>query len=204
MKRKLILGEGWALDQACAAARDGGLEFLRIELETADRYNFDLQPLFEQHAIAESQVFIAMDERAVNFTRHQLIAAVRLAGYELLNIVSPRAIVHPDVKMMGNVYIGPGCNVAARCNLGIGSWLSLQVLIGEGSRLGACATLLDGVLLGADSEIGLGSTLGPGSVTMAGTKIGRRCEWLLPGPLPAVLPSMSFHDPLMPDGARIL
>ncbi len=53
-------------------------------------------------------------------------------------------------------------------------------------------------------EIGQGSTLGAGSVALADTRVGRHCEWLLPGRLPRELPNYSFYDELMPDGARIL
>ena len=42
---------------------------------------------------AESEVFVALDERAVNHARHKLIADIRLAGYRLFDIVSPQAIV---------------------------------------------------------------------------------------------------------------
>ncbi|WP_160079329.1 acetyltransferase [Pseudomonas sp. 8AS] len=204
MKRLLVIGEGRALGQAYATARESGLDCRRIELHSPDRYNFDLSPLFERHVASETEVFVALDERAVNFARHKLIAEVRLAGYGLLNIVSPRAIVSADVRLLGNVYVGPGCNLADRCSLGTGSWLSRQVVIETGSRLGSCVTLDSGVLLGGGTEIGVGSTLGSGSVTLAGTKIGRYCEWFLPGVLPEFLPNRSFYDRLMPEGARIL
>lgn len=204
MKRALIIGEGQALEQALSTAMDAGLDCIRLELTSPDQHNFDLGVLFENHPATASDVFVALDERAINHARLKLIADVRLAGYRLLNIVSPRAVVAPDAKLLGNVHIGPGCNVAARCNLGTGSWLGQHVVVTEGVQIGNCATLLAGTLLGPCTQIGRGSTLGPGSVTLAHTKIGRHCEWLLPGTLPAVLPDYSFHDTLMPEGARIL
>ncbi|MEN1395583.1 acetyltransferase, partial [Pseudomonas aeruginosa] len=83
-------------------------------------------------------------------------------------------------------------------------WLELQVLVEEDCRVGTCSTLLAGVQLGRRVEIGQGSTLGAGSVALADTRVGRHCEWLLPGRIPRELPNYSFYDELMPDGARIL
>ncbi|MCT7339724.1 hypothetical protein N5K55_00810 [Pseudomonas aeruginosa] len=54
----------------------------------------------------------------------------------------------------------------------------------EDCRVGTCSTLLAGVQLGRRVEIGQGSTLGAGSVALADTRVGRHCEWLLPGRLP--------------------
>lgn len=204
MKRAVIIGEGHALEQALATAMEGGLDCTRLELPSPDRHNFDLAALYQNHPVADSEVFVALDERAINHARLKLIADVRLAGYRLLNIVSPRAAVAPDAKLLGNVHIGPGCNVAAHCSIGTGSWLGQQVVVTEGGQTGNCATLLAGTLLGPDTRIGRGSTLGPGSITLAQTEIGRHCEWLLPGTLPVKLPDYSFHDTLMPEGARIL
>ncbi|MBK4361705.1 acetyltransferase [Candidatus Hamiltonella defensa] len=200
----IIIGKGRALEQACGTARDNRLDCLRIELNSSDRYNFNTGPLFENYAAAESEVFVALDERTINYARHKLIAEIRLAGYQLFNIVSSSAIVSINVRLLGNVYIGPGCNLAGPCSIGTGSWLDQQVIVEGGSRLGTCTTLSSGVHIGWEVEIGQGSTLGSGCIATAKTKIGRHCEWLLPGVLPEKVPDHSFYDRLMPEGAHIL
>lgn len=200
----LLLGQGHALTQAQATVQACSLEYFTLEPPSADRYNFDLSALITNFPAAQNDVFVALDERAVNYARHKLIAQVRMAGYRLVNLISPQAIVDADVRLMGNVYIGPGCNIATGAHIGVGSWLARQVVTERGVRLGACITLHAGVLLGHDVTIGQGSTLGSGSTARAGTKVGRHCEWLLPEVIPAVLPDHSFHDLLMPHGARIL
>lgn len=204
MKSLVLLGEGGALEQAYETAHEGGSDCIRIKLPSADQYNFDLSEFFNDYAAASVDVFVALDERAVNYPRHKLIAEVRLAGYKLVNIVSPRAIVSNDVGLQGNVYVGPGCNVASGCRIGLGSWLGQQVIIEQGARLGACTTLHAGVVLGRSVRVGKGTTLGCGSVVLASSEIGSRCEWLLSGVVPAQLPSGSFYDAQMPQGARIL
>lgn len=204
MKMLALLGEGTALEQARRTAQACGLAHTEIALRSPDRYNFDLDELLGRYAAEATDVFVALDERAVNHARHKLLAEVRLAGYGTINLVSPHAHLDEDVRLMGNVHVGPGCNVAAGSSLGPGCWLERQVVVEQGVRIGACVTLHAGVHLGRGVEIGQGSTLGSASMARSGTKIGRHCEWLLPGVLPQVLPDRSFYDALMPDGAHIL
>ncbi|QNH12869.1 UDP-3-O-(3-hydroxymyristoyl)glucosamine N-acyltransferase [Xanthomonas sp. SI] len=204
MKSLVLLGEGAALEQAQRTAQDCGLVHTRLALTSADHYNFDLGQLLARYVASTTEVFIALDERAVNHARHKLLADVRLAGYRTINLVSPHAHVDTDVRLMGNVYVGPGCNLAFGSSIGPGSWLERQVIVEQNVRLGACVTLQAGVLLGHDVEIGQCSTLGRGCIAPAKAKIGRHCEWLLPSMLPAALPDRCFHDALMPQGAHIL
>lgn len=204
MTSLLLLGQDDALAHAVRLASACGLAHTVVALQSADRHNFDLSEILAQFPATDTKIFVALDARAVNYTRHKLIAQLRLAGYRLANLVSPTTIVDDDVRLMGNVYIGPGCNVAAGTRIGVGSWLDRQVVIESDAHLGACTTMHAGVSIGRGADIGQGSTLGSGSIAGAGTKVGRHCEWLLPGPLPANLPDRSFHDALMPQGARIL
>ncbi|MCS3744734.1 hypothetical protein FHY18_000264 [Xanthomonas arboricola] len=204
MKSLVLLGEGAALEQAQLTAQDCELVHSSLELTSTDHYNFDLGELLALHIVSATEVFVALDERAVNHARHKLLADVRLAGYRTINLVSPHAHVDTAVRLMGNVYIGPGCNLAAGATIGPGSWLDRQVIVEQNVRLGACVTLQAGVLLGHDVEIGQSSTLGRGCIAPAKAKIGRHCEWLLPSMLPAALPDRCFYDVLMPQGAHIL
>jgi len=204
MTSLVLLGEGAALEQAQRTAQDCGLVHVTLELTSIDHYNFDLGALLTHHAAADTEVFVALDERAINHARHKLLADVRLAGYRTIDLVSPHAHVDAGVRLMGNVHVGPGCNLAAAAFVGPGSWLERQVIVEQGVRLGACVTLHAGVNLGRDVQIGQGTTLGSGSIVRSKAKIGRHCEWLLPGVLPDALPDRCFYDALMPHGAHIL
>lgn len=204
MTNYVVLGGGEALECACRVADDLGMASVRLELPSADSYNFQLDGFFASYASNDTQVFVALDERAVNYSRHKLIAQVRLAGYQLFNLVSPKAIVEDGVLLMGNVYVGAGCNLAGKSVVGVGCWLDRQVTIDRSVRLGSCVTLFSGVTLGRGVVVGKGTTLSTGSFALEGTKIGHHCEWLLGGQLPETIPDQSFYDRLMPDGARIL
>lgn len=203
MTTYIVAGHGRALDIACETADECGLEYMRIPLATFDHHNFDLTPLAD-HCASNTRIFVALDHRAVNYARHKLIADLRLADYKGFDLVSPRAHLGPRVSLRGNVHIGAGCNIGSGCVIGLGCWLERQVLIGDSVRLGACVTLLGGVRLGDSTTIGTGSTLGEGACSLAGTAVGRHCEWLLPQVLPLSLDDRSFYDPQMPTGARVL
>lgn len=204
MKTLVLIGQGHALEQAQRTAQACGLAHVGIALESPDRYNFDLNALQASYPPVATDVFVAMDERAVNQSRHKLLADVRLAGYGSVDLVWPQAHIDEGVRLLGNVHVGPGCNLAAGSSIGPGAWLERQVIVEQDVRVGACVTLHAGVHLGRDTQIGQGSTLGGGSMTRSGARIGRHCEWLLPGTVPDVLPDRCFYDALMPDGARIL
>lgn len=203
MSVHIVAGEGRALDSACATADECGFQYVRIELSSVDRYNFDLSPLVV-YTVSETLVFVALDNRAVNYARHKLIADVRLAGYRSFDLVSPRALLGQGARLKGNVHIGAGCNVGDGCMIGMGSWLDRNVLLGDQVSLSSCVTLLAGVRVGDASHIGVGSTLGNSAQALVGTQVGRHCEWLLPGQLPSELSDRTFFDSLLLDGAKIL
>ncbi|MCC5089606.1 acetyltransferase [Xanthomonas campestris pv. raphani] len=204
MTRQIVAGTGWALDTAFELAGQLGLEPMRLPLTSTDGYNFDISSLRAEHPSEDTAVFVALDERAINYARQSLIAVVRLAGYRTFNLVSPSAVVEPGVRLMGNVLVGPGCSIASGCTLGMGSWLDRQVVLDRDVKLGSCVSLRAGVLLAEQVQIGTGSTLSAGSIACARTQVGKHCEWLLGGQLPAALADRSFFDGLLVDGARIL
>ncbi|MCD5996851.1 acetyltransferase [Pseudomonas sp. CDFA 602] len=203
MTKHLLIGDGHALTQARYTASEMGLSFSEISLTSVDHYNYDLTPILQHYSATDTRIFVALDERAVNFARHKLIADIRLAGYPLINLISPTAAVEDNVRLLGNVYIGSRCSIAGDSSIGVGCWLDRQVTLEHGVRLGACVTLRAGVIVERSVEIGRGSTLSSGSQAAEGAQIGRHCEWLLGGKIPSRLPDYSFFDDLMPEGARI-
>jgi carbonic anhydrase/acetyltransferase-like protein (isoleucine patch superfamily) len=203
MTRKVLLGEGRALIDACALAVEIGEDCVQVVITATDRFNFSISEPLGSYAPSEYEVFIALDDRAINYARLKLIADVRLAGYRSFNLVSPHASLSADVRLMGNVLISAGCSIASGAVIGMGSWLEPQVTLGHMVTLGSCTTLHSAVVLGAETSVGSGTTLGTKSYALAGSVIGKHCEWLLGGEIPAILPDRSLFDSLMPSGARI-
>lgn len=199
----VILGADAALDAAWQVACEQMSDAVRLPVQSPDQFNFDLSPLLQHYPPAQTRVFVALDARALNVARHQLIAQVQLAGYSLTHLVSTTALVDPDVRIAPNVYIGPGSSIGPGCSLGLGCWLDRRVMLERDVSLGACVSLGSAVVLAPQVRVGLGSTLGAGSLALAGSEVGKRCEWLLGATLPRHLPDYSLYDDLMPEGARI-
>ncbi|CAD7381211.1 LbetaH domain-containing protein [Xanthomonas arboricola] len=204
MTVRVVVGHGRALDDAFELAEQLQPGCRYISLSSSDSYNFELGLLCGSYSPQDTEVFVALDERAVNYARQKLIADIRLAGYQTYNLVSPNAVIEGNVRLMGNVHVGAGCNIAKDCVLGMGSWLDRQVILDHGVKLGHCVTLRAGVVLANHVQIGSGSTLGAGTFAAPKSQVGKYCEWLLGGKLPARLQDRSFFDALMPEGAHIL
>ncbi|PPU25987.1 acetyltransferase [Xanthomonas arboricola] len=204
MTVRVVVGHGRALDEAFELAEQLQPGCMYISLSSSDSYNFELGLLCGSYSPQDTEVFVALDERAVNYARQKLIADIRLAGYQTYNLVSPNAVIEGNVRLMGNVHVGAGCNIAKDCVLGMGSWLDRQVILDHGVKLGHCVTLRPGVVLANHVQIGSGSTLGAGTFAAPKSQVGKYCEWLLGGKLPARLQDRSFFDALMPEGAHIL
>lgn len=202
-KTLIIIGADQALAAALEVAQAQGLTYLPIELNSNDRYNFDVTEALAMHAPAETEVFAALDERAINYARLKLLTEVRLAGYGTTNLVSPRANVAASTRLLGNVLVEAGAAIGGNCQVGSGSWVGLNASIGAGTRIGTATTIREGVIVGKNATIGTGTTLGPGSIVADHAQVGRHCEWLIAGKLPANLPDRSFHDDLFPEGARV-
>ena len=131
------------------------------------------------------------------------LAPLLSAHAPLVSLVAPGVTLDPAAEIAGNVYIGPGSNVGPQCSLGTGCWLGRAVMLERGVSLGTCVTLGSAVVLGEQVSVGAGATLGTGSLALAGSAVGKRCEWLLGATLPSQLADYSFYDPVLPEGARI-
>lgn len=202
-KTLVIIGADQALAAAIEVAQAQGLAYLPIALNSGDRYNFDAADALAMHPPAETDVFAALDERAVNYARLKLLTEVRLAGYSTINLVSPRANVAAGTRLLGNVLVEAGAAIGNNNQIGSGTWIGLNASIGADARIGTAATIREGVIIGKSATIGAGTTLGPGSIIADQAKIGRHCEWLIAGKLPVNLPDRTFHDDLFPEGARV-
>lgn len=205
-QRLLVVGDGSSLDTACRVANSLGLAVESVSLPSGDRFNFDLSGLIASFSPGDCEVFVALDERAVNFARNKLLADIGLAGYRLTNLISPSAALAPDVKVGRNLMVEDRATVGDKVTLGTGTWIGPNVVVGNNCRIGGAATLMGGVVLGRAVEIGRGTTIGTGLVLADGARIGRHCEILVPLPQSGFakpIPDTYFVDSYFPWGAQV-
>jgi sugar O-acyltransferase (sialic acid O-acetyltransferase NeuD family) len=157
------------------------------ELMTGDELlGLPLLPLEElrtQFPPESTDAFIAVGPVKNNAVRAALFDDLRRHGYRLANLISPKAVVSPDVTMGENVVVGHLSVISSWCRIGdgvvIGSTTNIghhcrirghaflaghtvlagSVDVGERAFIGTGVTIRDNVTIGAASVVGAGATI---------------------------------------------
>ncbi len=141
------------------------------------RGDHHLQSLYDE---GYRYAFVAVGS---NSLRQSLGASTRAMGYELMNAVSPRAVVSPSVRigcgvavMAGAVInaatqiddlaiVNTGATVDHDCVLGTAVHIAPQcglagsVVVGDGTMLGIGSRVVPGVKIGARATVGAGAVV---------------------------------------------
>ena len=189
----LLLGSGAGTEHALQIAKsDPDLEVQFLEIFAPDRFNFEL-PDLTAYPPAEWNLFVALDDRALNVSRHQFVAMSKAAGYRLHRLVSADALVSQSATLGENTMVQKGAIVEANTKLG------LNVVVAAGARIGADCKVGNGVyvdfggVIGARSTIGDYVTVGAGARVEPETVVGRQCELRLPRTYRGEIPSRTFY-----------
>ena len=199
-----IVGEARAVTTAAGIARAGGIACETLALESRDAFRFALGPARDRYPPGTWRVFVALDERAVNQARIELVAQAAAAGWTLASVVSPLAFVDPSAALGANVLVAPGVQVGPEASVGEGSILRANAVVAAGAQVGAGCTLGEAAQLRAGARLGRGCTLGPGCTVAETITIGEHSELLLSVHFAEAVPARSFFDLLLPHGARIV
>ena len=204
-KPLVIIGVAPFADWAAATAReqDPGREVHILALDQRDRFQFDTTPL-ETLAPQQCDAFVALDGRAVNFSRLELVSMLKARGFALARLVSKGARVDPDQRLGENTMVQAGASVSADARVGYNVVIGAGCVIGPGVRIGNSAYLGAGVVIGAGAAIGDNTTIGAGVVIDAGVKIGKQCEISIPGVYGAEVPDKTFYAPGYAGPVRIV
>lgn len=103
-----------------------------------------------------------------NSVRRRLAAMVTDKGFELVNAISPRAVISPSVRIGNGVGIMAGAVINADAiisNLAIintGACVDHDCRIGEAAHIGPTCGLAGNVIVGDGAFLGLGSKVIPG------------------------------------------
>ena len=160
----------------CVGASDGGAFCLGVPVLDGDHH------LARLRGEGQTRAFVALGS---NRLRARLGQQLRELGYELVNAISPRAVVSPsaslgtgiaimagavinaDARIGDLAIINTGATVDHDCDIGVAAHLAPQcalagnVTIGAGAFLGVGCKAIPGV------DVGAGATVGAGSVIIA-------------------------------------
>lgn len=125
----------------------------------------DEQLLQEQRDAGIHHVFIAIGP---NQLRMRLAELAQRTGFEIVNAVSPKAVVSPSAKIGQGVLIMPGAVINAEATIGDYAIVNTNAVVEHDCRLGvathiaSCAALAGCVRIGERAFIGTGASLKPG------------------------------------------
>lgn len=121
------------------------------------------------------QVFVALGD---NDRRLAMGKQVQAMGFELVNAISPRAVISPSVSLGRGVAVMAGAVINADaqiCDLAIintGACIDHDCVIGMAAHVGPGACLAGAVHIGACALMGVGSSARPGSIVGEGAIVG--------------------------------
>lgn len=102
-----------------------------------------------------------------NAARRKLFDRAVAVGWTPVTVVSPKAIVAPDVQIAAGSYIGPGAVVSVGGKIGRGvivnnlASVGHDVMLGDFSQICPCVGISGGCVIGEEALLGTNSTVIP-------------------------------------------
>jgi UDP-perosamine 4-acetyltransferase len=117
------------------------------------------------------KAFVAIGD---NHLRLRLLAQVLEMGFELINAVSPNAVVSPSATLGRGIAIMAGAIINASAEIGDGAIINTNAGVDHDCRIGNGAHIGPGSALAGNVEIGCECFLGAGTCVVPGVRIGSR------------------------------
>jgi len=117
------------------------------------------------------KAFVAIGD---NHLRLRLLAQVLEMGFELINAVSPNAVVSPSATLGRGIAIMAGAIINASAEIGDGAIINTNAGVDHDCRIGRGAHIGPGSTLAGNVEIGCESFLGARTCVIPGIRIGSR------------------------------
>ena len=125
----------------------------------------------------EEDVFVAIDDHALNYARLEIYARARLMGFKMPTVVHQSAHISRTARMGDNVYVGAGSLIAANCQIASNSFIGAGVRIDADSSIAAHSWVGSGARIGRQSELSSHVVIHADAVLRAQTHVGAHC-WL--------------------------
>jgi len=117
------------------------------------------------------KAFVAIGD---NHLRLRLLAQVSEMGFELINAVSPNAVVSPSATLGRGIAIMAGAIINASAEIGDGAIINTNAGVDHDCRIGRGAHIGPGSTLAGNVEIGCESFLGARTCVIPGVRIVSR------------------------------
>jgi sugar O-acyltransferase (sialic acid O-acetyltransferase NeuD family) len=107
-----------------------------------------------------------------NDVRKRVATAVRAAGWDLLTVVHPAAVIDETAQIASGTFAAAGCIIAPDARVGEGVIVNHLAIVDHDCVIGAWAHVAPGAVLGGGVQVGEGTLIGAGAVVMPGRKVG--------------------------------
>ena len=121
------------------------------------------------------RMFIAVGYVKNNKIRKDRYFLSKEMGYQLINFISPKSIVHPETPIGDNCFIGHNAVISPDAKIGNDVLISTGCAIAHDVDIGDHCYFSSGVFVGGGVSIGSCSYLGVGSIIRNRVSIGNDC-----------------------------
>lgn len=204
-KSLVVVGIAPLADQAAAIARplygEGDVSVATLPVER--KFQFDFSP-FDGLNAETQDAFVALDARAVNFSRLEVVSLLKARGFALARLIAKGAFVDPGHRIGENTIIHVGAAVSPDARVGYNVVIGPGCVVGAGARIGNSVYLGAGAVIGAGAMIGDNTTIGAGVIVDVGVKVGKQGEILISGVYGSDIPDKTFLAPGYDGPVRII
>jgi UDP-3-O-[3-hydroxymyristoyl] glucosamine N-acyltransferase len=148
-------------------------------------------------------VFVAIDDRFLNFKRLELVDLVRARGNSLASVIGRGAVIADDVVVGANAFVGEGAVIGPGATIGDGACIGARAVVGAAAVVGPAVWLEPAVVVGGGARIGEQTTIASGVVVGAGAEIGELCVLAIPGLVRGRVSARTFHHPSFHEPIRV-
>lgn len=183
--RLLIVGAGKTADIALDLIQEaGGFEpvalavdaaFVPAEPHVSGLPVMELAEALDAFPASEVSAFVALGYHGCNDLRADRMQRLTTAGYQLVSLVSRRAVLALDVTVPPNALLMAGASVQAGASLGTGAFVFSNAVVGHHSAIGACCWIASGAAIGGASRLGERCFVGLNATIGHEIQLGRRC-----------------------------
>lgn len=119
--------------------------------------------------------FVGLGGAAETEPRRRLYDRVRRAGFEVVSIVHPTAVVSPSAELGHGATILAQAVVGPECRLGENVTVNTAAVVEHGCRIGDHVHVATGALLASGVDVGPGTHVGLGARVRQGVRVGAGC-----------------------------
>jgi UDP-perosamine 4-acetyltransferase len=162
---ELIPAQGKYQIKGCTGLAEGGFVLGDVPILGTD----SVLPALLANGVKKA--FVAIGD---NHLRLRLLAQVSEMGFEIINAVSPNAVVSPSATLGRGIAIMAGAIINASAEIGDCAIINTNAGADHDCRIGSGTHVGPGSALAGNVEVGCESFLGTGTRVIPGVRIGSR------------------------------